>query len=275
MRRILAFFLFLSISFLSLMLCVRTSFVSKSAIINTFTSDTYVSGVYKSVYDYAHDLCDECAIPYDSIDETVSYNSVYRIQKAYYNGILSASEDYTDTTYTDYIATLGKDLEDSTLSMLKKYNISTAGNTEKDVKQFSKKITDYLTGVTRLKFTDRLSSVLSFAQTASLIAAAAVFLLALVLALFVVSIGTKLYRALRDIAVSFFAAGLMNILLVVGVEAVKHFKRLLLYPLYFSQALTEYVDKCIFSVGVSSAVLFFTGLIVAAVVWRLNRNENN
>ena len=274
-RRILAFFLFLTVSLLSLTVCVRLSFVSKSAIADTLTSDTYVQGVYKNVSDYAHDMCDECSIPYDSVDSVITYDSVYQVQKAYFYGLLSVTEEFTDSAYKDYIANIGSDLETSTLSMLREQNIPVEGRAKEKVNLFAEKITQYITEVSELSFTNYIDAIVSFGSIASIVAMIGLFLLATVLVLFIVSIGKKLYRALRDIAISFYAAALLNIVLIFGVQAVKHFKTLLLYPRYLSDAIMEYVNNCIASVAVSSAVLFVIALAITTVVWTMKRNENS
>ena len=274
-RRILSFFLFLTVSLLSLSVCIRASFVSKGAIVNTLTSDTYVQGEYNSIKDYAHDLCDECSLPYDSVDKVITFDSVYKIQKAYINGILSASNEYTETTYKDYIADLGKSIKKETLLMLKQKNIDFYGKPDKAAARFSDYITKYVTKVTELAFTNIVKTVVTFGSVASIIAIAVFVVIATVFVLFIVSIGKKLYRAVRDIAYSFYAASLLNLLLVSGVSVVKHYKHLWLYPLYFSNAILEYVSRCIASVGVSSAVLFVIGIALTTAVWCMKRNENS
>lgn len=274
LRKILAFFLFLTVSLLSLTVCVRLSFVSKSAIVNTLTSDAYVQGVYNSVLDYSHDLCDECSIPYDSVDEVITYDAVYKIQKAYFYGILSVSEEFTQTTYQDYINDVGKNINTSTLAIIKEQSITVSGKVSDRVNQFSEKIENYVKSVTELSFTDYVDTIVSVGGIASIIAMAALLLIAVVLALLIVSIGKKLYRALRDMAYSFYAAALLNIILVFGVLAVEHFKTLVLYPRYLSAAIMDYVNNCLSSVALSSAGLFIIGIVITTAVWCLKRNEN-
>lgn len=274
-RRILAFFLFLTFSLLSLSLCVRFAFVSKNAILSAMTSDAYVSGATKSAVDYSHDLCDECGIPYDSVDKNVNYDIIYSIQKAYYGGILNSSAEYTDTTYQDYIQNLGKNLKKSTLSMLSEQNIETAADKEKAVDKFVGNITSYVTEITEIPYAGMLKTLVTVGGIAALVAAAVFAVIALVLILIIVSIGSKIHRALREIAFSLYAASLLNILLVGGVEIVKLFKTLVLYPLYLGEAVMNYVNGCLVSVGWSSFALFLCGAVLTSVVWIINKNENS
>lgn len=274
-RKILAFFLFLVISGLSLSLCLRGSVVSKGAVIDALTSDTYVSGVYKSVTDYSRDLCDECSIPYDGVDKAVTYDKIYKIQEAYYNGLFSASDSFTETTYQDYIATLGEDLNKATAETVKAYNLKVEGDSKKACAAFSKKVTDYVYSVTELSLTNSLKAVVTMGGIATVAAAIGFALIALVLILIIVSIGSSTYRALRNISHSLYASALLNILLVLGVTGVKHFKTLVLYPDYLSKAIMQYVNNSLLSVSVSSAFLFILALCLTAVVWNIKKNENS
>ena len=273
-RRILAFFLFLTISLLSLSLCVRVSFVSKSSIVNTFMSDTYIQGEYNSINNYARDLCDECSLPYECVSGTVTYDAVYKIQKAYINGILSANDEYTETTYKDYIENLKKDVKASTLSVIKEQKIDTYGKASEGAEKFAQKIADYTAKTTELAFAGRVDAVSSFLRIATIVAAAVLLLVAVIFVLFILSIGKKPYRAIRDIAYSFYAAALLNIILVSGVKVLEHFKTLVLFPRYLSAALMEYVNACVSGVGISAAALFVIGLVLTTVVWSLKRNDS-
>lgn len=274
-RKILAFFLFITVSLLSLTVCVKVSFVSKNAIANTLTSDTYVQGVYNSVKEYSHDLCDECSIPYDSVDSAITYDSIYQVQKSYFYGLLAVNQEYTDTAYKDYISNIGEELKSSTRAMIKQQKIPVDGKLSENIELFADNITQYITEVCELSLGDYVKTIVSFGSVASIAGMIILFLIATVLVLFIISIGKKPYRALRDISYSFYAAALLNIILIFGVKAVEHFKSLLLYPRYLSDAIMEYVSNCLASVAVSSAVLFVIAVAITTAVWTMKRNDNN
>lgn len=274
-RRVLAFVLFLTLTALSLFICVRTTFISKSSLIGIFTDADYVTAAQGELLDYAHDLCDACGVPYDSVDNAISVDKISEIKEAYIAGLLGASQEYTQTTYQDLIVALGDDIETQTKAMMKNRNIHTDDTVSNPAGAFADKIEEHLTEATELPHAEQLSTALNLAKTGSLAAVIFLAVLALILALIVVSIGTTRYRAVRYLAYASLSAALLDFLLVGGVQIVKQVKTLVLYPLYLSDALMRYVNRCLMSVSLSGGVLLLLAAVIMCIVWKMDRDSNN
>lgn len=274
-RSVLAFFLCLAITALSLCVCIRTTFLGKNSLVSVVTDDQYVAAVKDDLLEYAHSLCDACGIAYDSVDSAITYDSIYNVEEAYISGLLGASQEYTSTTYQDLIAALGDNIEEQTKSMMEAKHIHADATLTNPAGIFADKIEDYLTQRVELPRAEKMATLINLATTGSWGGVVGFAILVLVLALVVISIGNKRYRAVRFTAYATLAAGALDFLLVGGVEIVKRHKQLVLYPLYFSETLLRYVNRCLTSVSLAGAVLVFLSVIIMCIVWKMDRDKKD
>lgn len=271
-RGILAFFLFLCITAMSVLVCARAVVINPERIARIFTDESYVSALYKDVKDYSYDLCSECAVPTDSVDQCITYYSVYSVQEAYSFGNLTKLPEFTDTTYQDKIDEMNKNLVSSTEKMLDDNKLSSY-DTKNSVEKFSSKICAYIKSRIEFKLMDKLKPIVNYGKTICSVLIAVMAILILVLVLIVYSIGYRKFRALRAIAYSSLAAMLLDIVLVSGVQYIKSIKSLVIYPSYLCNAVLKFVDTCQLSLTAASAVLFVLSLAIITIVWKLKRNE--
>ena len=274
-RSFLAFMLFLSVSALSLTLCVRMYFINDSTVADIFCNRQYVQAVQNDVLDFAEDLSDLALLPTDGVDEVITYDTIYEIENAYAHGVLGNSEQFTATTYQDYIADLNEELLQKMDEMIAKDQIRIDSVAQDAEQQYVDNITNYLQYRVEFPFMDKLATVVNIARTATLVAAAVFGVLSFLLILIVPSIGerSKQYRAVREIAYAFLSAGLLNLCLAGGVEIVKHMKTLVLYPTYLSDSIMRYVNSCIGVVCISSAALLLCALVIITIVWKIKRKN--
>ncbi len=270
-RSFLAFVLFLTISLLSLLCCVRFSFITPRSMVNIFVNEEYVTALRNDVLEYSHDLCRDCMLPEDALDSTVTYETVYGIENAYISGALGASREFTKTTYEDNVAELKKNIETAVNAAVKDNNISVDKNQKNGAAQVSEFVSTYLIKRIQIAHLDMLETVINIGKLASTIGIVVLAVLAVILVLIIISIGNKRYRALRSVIHSVNAAAILNLILILGVQIVKHFKTLVLYPTYVADAFMRYVNRCEGVVGFSSLVLFTVAFMLMIVVWKLNR----
>ncbi len=270
-RSFLAFVLFLVISLLSLTLCVRFYFIAPRSMVNIFVNEEYVNTLREDVCEYSHDLCSACMLPEDALDTAITYESLYNIENAYISGALGASREFTKTTYEDNVAELGKNIENAVNTVIKEKNISVDEKQKNGAAEVSGLVSNYLLKRIEIAHIDMLETVINVGKLATTIGIAALTVLAVILVLIIISIGSKRYRALRSVIHSVNAAAILNLLLIGGVEIVKQFKSLVLYPTYVADTFMRYVSRCEGVVAISSLGLFTLAFMLMVVVWKLNR----
>jgi hypothetical protein len=272
-RNIVAFFLFLSIVALSLSVCAKVCFVNPTRYAQIFTNQKYVNSLYEDVLQYSYDLCDESSIPYDSVDEIITYNNIYNIDEAYAYGNLTNEPQYTQTTYDDRITQLKNDLIESTTEMIKDDKLDTDSSVSNGVNEFSINISDYLRSKVEFAYMDKLQTVINFGKTISVVLIVIFALSTIILALIAFSIGNKNYRGLRAIAYSLNASALLQFGFVIAMLIIKKVKTLVIYPTYLCDSVMSFVNSGIISVTTVACILIGISLVVATVVWKLKRNQ--
>lgn len=274
LRNVLAFFLFMLISVLTVSVCVKTVVLNPNEMAKRFTSQEYVNSMYLDAKQFAYDLCDECSIPRESVDEDLTFSAIYSINEAYAVGSLSVSDQFTQTTYKNLLDDFNKSLSSSVSESLKKDGIEINSYQQSNgVAELSQRITDYVTSVVEFEYMEKLQTLTNMGKAVLLTVIIASTILSVLLALVVFSIGKKRYRGLRAVAYSFIASAIFDFVLVLGVEIVKMTKTLVIYPTYLRDMAMQYVaDSTLAFVGAGVTALF-TSLIIMTVVWRLKRNE--
>lgn len=272
-RNFIAFFLFISIVALSMSVCSKVSFINSEKYAQIFINEKYVSALYNDVHQYAYDICNECSLPEDSVDEVITYLSIYNIEEAYALGNLTDSPQYTKTTYDDRITELEKNLSDSTNDMITKYKLDTVENQADMVNAFSSKISDYIQSKVEFWYMDKLETISNLGKTVSVVMIVIFSILTVVLALITFSIGNKKYRGLRAVAYSFNASAILQFGFVIAMQIIKQIKTLVIYPTYLCDSVMSFVNSSILYVAVSAFISIGISLIIAVTVWKLKRNE--
>ena len=272
-RSFLAFALALAVALLSLFCCIKFSFTSPKAVSGIFVNDKYVNALRADVTDFSHDICKASMLPEDVLDSEISYDAVYGIVNSYIKGSLGTSQEFTKTTYEDNLESLEAALTKKLNDEIDKNSLEVDKKQKNGAKEISSFIGDYLLERLQITHVSALETVINIGNIAGIIGMAVLAVIALVLTLLIISIGPKRYRAIRSVIHAVNAAALIDLSLIAGVQIVKHFKSLVLYPQYVADAFLTYVNRCEDAVGISSLVLFSISLILMAVVWKLNRDS--
>lgn len=272
-RKAVAFFLFLTMVALSLCLCAQQCFLNSNKYAEIFSNEQYINGLYQDVLEYSCDMCDYNAIPKDSVEQTITYESVEGIATAYAYGNLTASQQFTETTYLDKIDELEKQLVKTTNKMLKDNGISESKSVENGAEGFADNISNYLSEKVNFVYMEKLKTVSNIGKTASVSGVIVFSIIALILVLTIISIGNKKFRSVRAIAYALIASGELQLLLVLGVELIKRYKTLVIYPSYLCDSVMNFVNNGILTVFVSAMLSIFASLILTVAVWKLKRNQ--
>lgn len=272
-RNILAFALFLTVSLLSLSVCVRVAFVSPQSIVKIFVNEEYVTALHDDIINYSHAKCLSCMLPEDTLDDAITYRDIYSLENAYISGAMGASKDYTKTTYEDNAEDIKTKVKDAVNARIKADGLTVDKKQKNGADGLTESISEYILKRLEIAHIDKLEAAVNIGKIVSLIGIIASAVFAVIFALIVVSIGSKRYRAMRWIVHSINAAALLNLILVFGIEIVKKVKSLVFYPAYLADAFLRYVGRCEMAVSVSSAVLFLIALVLTCIVWRMNRNS--
>ena len=272
-RSFLAFALSLTISLLSLCCCIRFAFVTPQSIVGIFTDEKYVASLREDVLEYGCDVCRGSMLPEDSLNETITYEKLYKIVEAYISGSLGASQEFTKTTYEDINAELKKDIENRVKEVVKSEGLTPDAKQKKGAEKLSEYMSNYILERIKIAHIDMLETVINIGNIASLIGIIVSAVFSLILILIIISIGEKRYRSMRSVIHSVNAAGLINLSLIAGLQIVKHIKSLVLYPTYVADAFMKYINRCENAVGISALLLFIVALILMSVVWKLSRDS--
>lgn len=272
-RSFLAFALSLTLSLLTLSCCVKFVFITPQSIVNIFADEQYVDELRNDVLEYSHDVCRGSMLPENALDETISYEKLYDIVEAYVSGALGASQEYTKTTYEDISHELKTEIVSRINTVVKENGLTPDSKQKKGAEKLGEYMETYILERIEVAHIDMLETVVNVGSIASIIGIVVSALFSLILILIIISIGEKRYRSLRSVVHAVNAAGLINLSLIAGVQTVKHFKSLVLYPTYIADAFMRYVNRCENTVGISSLALFFVALILMTVVWKLSRDS--
>ena len=274
-RSVLSFFLFLSITVLSLSVCIKVSFVSDNSIVKLFTNSEYISSMRDDIVQFGSDAAELSGIPADCVKDTVTEDAVRKIETAYIWGALGGSEEYTATTYLDYIEALKEDLTAAAQQEVEKNGLTVDENVPDGANQFSASVIDYLQKRVEFRYMDNFGSYLNIAATVSIVAMIASAVMIVLIMLILVSIGKKPYRSIRSVSNAFAASALLELCLAGGVKIVEQFKTLVLYPEYFSNALMGYVERCVISVCAAGGIGLLLSLLSAVIVWKIKHDKSS
>lgn len=273
-RNIVSFFMFLTVFILSSCICGKAFIANPNQMAKCLTERAYAEAVFNDAQQYAYDLCDKCSLPRNVVDEALNIVAVSDINEAYVIGNLCKSEDYNATTYQDRIDELSDEIESSVSRQIKDNNIKIAGSQAKNgAKQFSKSIADYLKSIVEIKYASKLQLATNVFGTVLIVLIVLSSILLLILLLSQLAIGKKKYRSLRAVSYSFISAGILDFIMVLGVEIVKLTKSLVIYPTYLRDAMMRFVEKSEGVVALAGLFSIALAIMIIAVGWRLKRDE--
>lgn len=273
-RKIISFFLFISIFALSVGACTKAVVLNPEIMASKLTDQEYSNALFLDVQQYAYDLCDKSSVPRSVVDDTLDYSAITEINEAYVIGNLCGDEKYTNSTYTDKLDELNSSLIESVKAELKNQNIKINDKQAKNgISTFAEKIVDYTEGAIEIEYLAQIQTVTNVSRVGLIVLIVISSIFVVIFALAILSIGKKKYRSVRAICYSFIAGGMLDFIMVLGVEIVKKTKELYIFPTYLCEAAMRYVEdsKNVF-VGAGMAA-FVVAIILMTLIWKLKRDD--
>ena len=178
--------------------------------------------------------------------------------KAYIAGNIGSSPGYNEDTYFESVRKICDLLETDLTHQIQEKGLK---NDTQSIKNISQSVNDY--------FVDELDIG---HPSVVVMCIGLFFVISVGLTLFF--IGTKRYRSVRAIGISFYTAGLFEILISVMACVVFEIKHIDIFPVYLRELVMNYIYHCISSVAVSGCFLLFIGLIISVIVWKMRRRNN-
>ncbi len=271
-RRFFAFFAFLAIVGVSFSAMAKLYFVNDNQIASIFIKDEYVDGMFEDVYQYSSDLCLECGLTDDVIDDVLTRESIKEILNVYANGTFGSKVAYNASSYLDSIETLQNEICENIISTIKENKTTYDGKLKSGATTLASDICEYITELVEFDYGDSLRSVTNYGESVSnvLLVISAIFLVLFVVA--TCSIGEHKYRKLRDVSHAFMAAGIFHFIIVLAIGYVKLTKDLVLYPSYLSDALMSFLNVGQFIIGAVGGGLIVIFLIIATNIWGMKHS---
>lgn len=273
-RRCLAFFLFICFVVFSICCCLKISVLNTSHIVSASIDSTYINALQDDIYQYASDCCIEAGIPFDAIDETITYENIYNIENSYISSLLNASQQFNSQAFSENIQALKQELALSTQEMLVSNGIEITDEIKNNIDVFATDVADY--AQSRFVYTagENIVTIVNIANKALTII---IPVLAIIMVLAVVSLtmtGNTKYRNLRYVAYSLTAATFFDFVIVGVIFVASYVRPPALQPSYLAQALTNYIDQSIYDLSMTALGLLCGALFVLTMTWRLKRNQN-
>lgn len=270
LRMFLSFVLFLLIVLVNISVCAKTVFLNKNDIEHMFTDYEYVSSVKSSVLEYTADIYTMNGLDSSSLDSVFSDSAVKEAVKAYVAGNIGSSPGYNEDTYFESVRNICDLLEADLTRQVKEKGLKNDTKAIQDIKQY---VNNYFVDELDVSH-PKAKTVINTGSIASVavLCIGLFFVIAVGLTLFF--IGTKRYRSVRAIGISFYTAGLFEILIFAVACIVFEIKHIDIFPAYLREHVMNYIYHCISSVAVSGCFLLFIGLIISVIVWKIRWRNN-
>lgn len=270
LRTLLSFVLFVMVSLLSVAVCAKAVMINPKNIEKYLTSYEYSMGVSKSVTDYAADVYVQNGLSPENLELIFDCENVKQPVLAYAAYQITSTIGYTKDSYIEEIDKVCKAFDDDL-----KAQVTASGQTlnENKSNDISTSVRDYFKSEIEIVYINQIKTVMNVGSvaTAVIIGISAFFTFSAALILFF--IGTKRYRSIRAIAISFISAGLFNIILAFIVYIISLIKHIDIYPIYLSTAFMDYIYSCIANTAVSGGLLLLISLIILTIIWKVRKES--
>lgn len=268
-RIILSFVLFLLIVLSSLTACSKAVILNKSKIVSAFTDYKYVTAVRDSVFQYTSDIYQMNGLDGESLDEILNYDFIKDSVKAYISNNIGYGAGYNDSTYSEPIDSICNALENDISKQITEKKLK---NNAESVKNISKSVNDYLVNEIDISFS-KAKTVINIGSIVFIIVLCVSLFFTASIGLILFFIGSKRYRSIRAVGISFYTAGIFEILLSLIACMIFKIKHIDIFPVYLRELVMNYIYNSIGSVAVTGCFLLLMAIIISVVVWKVRREN--
>lgn len=270
LRVFLSFVLFFLIVLVNMSVCSKAVFLNKNDIEDRFTGYEYVSSVKNSVLEYTMDIYTMNGLDSSSLASVFDDEAVREAVKAYIAGNIGSSPGYNEDTYFESVRKICDLLETDLTHQIQEKGLK---NDTQSIKNISQSVNDYFVDELDISH-PKAKTMINTGAVASVVVMCIGLFFVISVGLTLFFIGTKRYRSVRAIGISFYTAGLFEILISVMACVVFEIKHIDIFPVYLRELVMNYIYHCISSVAVSGCFLLFIGLIISVIVWKMRRRNN-
>lgn len=266
MRVVLSFVLFVLIVITSVSACAKAVFLDKNSIENRFASYDYISAVKKSAMEYAADIYMKNGLDCSSLDKIFEDELIKESVKAYISNNIGIGAGYNESTYLEPIENI--------CSMLEKDIKHQTGKNNRDdsTAAIIDLVESYLIGEIDISI-PKAKVIMNSGNIAAVAVLCVSLFFTISVLLILAFIGDKRYRSLRAISISFYTAGLFEMIISIAACAVFRIKHIDIFPLYLKEVVMGHIYSCIGSVAFSGGIMLFAALIISTIVWKIRREK--
>lgn len=269
LRALLSFALFIMLVLASLSVCTKVVFLNKSSIENRFDSYEYVSAVKSSMTEYASDIYLKNGLDAKGLDEIFDYELIRASVKAYVSNNIGSAAGYNESTYLEPIDSICKILQSDITKQVKEKDLQY--NSE-SVDSIVSSVKSYMINEIDIGFSDA-KNIINIGSIASVAVLCVSLFFAAALALILFFIGTVRYRSIRAVSISFYTAGLFEIMISLTACIIFKIKHIDIFPLYLRELVMNYIYGCIGAVAVTGLLMIIAALIISVAVWKVKRER--
>lgn len=273
LRKKISFFLYICVAVVSIFACCLVTVANPSVFVNAFTSGECVESLRADVVLYATDMCKKNNIPDDFVEDAISYDTMYHLEKAFVSGTLGASKQYNENAFSGMLDDFTTDLRQKVEKSLDSNGIGESSYNTDSLSLFCRDIAGYIESRIDFQYMNNVRHEIRRIRIVSYIFIAIFTLVAVALIVCLSLKGGKNYKILQSIASSVLGAAFMNAIVAVALGIVNATKDLIIYPLYIAGAFVDYFQLTALTFASCSALLFMVFLVLLVFGWKLKRNE--
>lgn len=269
LRTLLSFALFVMIVLLSLSVSSKAVLLNKTKIGALFTDYEYVSSVKDSVAQYTTDIYLKNGLDADSVNKIIDERLIKDSIRSYISNRLGIDSSDNENTYLEPIGNICDVIESDIIKQIADKGIE---NNKENISPIINSLNKYIVNEIDISVANEKAIVNVGSIALIVISCVSAFFTASI-SLVLVFIGTKRYRSIRAVGISFASAGLFDILSSLIIYIILQIKHIDIFPLYLRDLVMKYIYSGLGGFIISGCFLLLISLIFSVIVWKVRREK--
>lgn len=269
-RKILSFFLFLSLVLLSIACVAKGAIINGNMIENKFTSYAAVSALRQDIITFTKDGFLKNGLNDENINDIISQAKVEAVAKSFAASEFKSKTGYTKESSKQDVAALCNEIKSEIVKQVKasgfEYN-------EKAVNTQVQKIDEFINAQLVMPGSKYIETAFNVGKIGVNIFVAVSVFLTLVFGSMLFFTGKREYRSIRSIGVSFCSAGIADLFASIIALIIFSIKSIDIYPMFIKNAIDSYISTSIGAVAACGACFILITLVLLAISWKLKRER--
>lgn len=269
-RKIIAFFLFLTVGLFSVAICGKTAFFSNSVIADQFSSYSCTASFRANVTDYVKDSFYKNGISADNIENVITQEYAENIVSTFAAGEFKSRIGFDEDAVNDEVKKLVSDIKDEITLQAKAAGFSADKNT---INTQADSIEAYINDQLTFAGESYVDSILNIGSLVSTVLLAVSVIFTAIFAAMIYFTGKRRYRSVRSIAMAVTAAGITDLFAAAIAAIIFSVKSVDIYPNFIRLAFDNYINTAITAVASCGGLLLLLSIVIAALGWKLKKNK--